>query len=483
MESEKRGSSLIYSNIEKLNEALEGRPLPNDIGELLDECSLNLRFLNSFPFGPKRFLGNLKQLLLDNSTEVTLNYDMILEILQHLIKITDFDSVLEIFTIQDLENALTSNSRPLIISALKVVSSSYPKGIIASTQLLDIILQLYFDETTHVSIVHEIEVVFKSLSSDALIRRRILENNLPLLIFVKDKFELITMTRLLELLTITFDYVSREEFNKKLFIINPDEIQRSLEIDIMMFINITTYCNSILDASCVGDIAMVSKIWIIKYLIPVFASYGDIYSNLDEYPEVNMFALTYIFKFFRTISISNYENIFEVLDKNYLKIGNTNRHIIDFMSFTNPSYLLEHHNNLVTEYSIMTPSKLGVLRNVIADEACFEYIKTQITDIAVLRMPYIEQMVLLERLSQFSYCVKYLVGPLSNVMSSIVNIDNLRITETETVDLRRKVLSNLVDLHSAILGKWYTPLLSELRGVGQNSKGIESQTEVTSMYL
>ena len=59
-------------------------------------------------------------------------------------------------------------------------------------------------------------------------------------------------------------------------------------------------------------------------------------------------------------------------------------------------------------------------------------------------MPYMEQMVLLQRVSQYPHSAEYLLNDLPKVMSNLISNGNGEVIESETVALRRETIENLL---------------------------------------
>lgn len=478
------GAINTKSIFEELSDVLESDELPATVNAEVERCNLNLSTLTNLKENPKRLLANIKRLLLTDSSDSILDFELLLELLNNLISICSFEDVLATFSIEDLKISLNSNVSPLIKAACKVVSKSYPKGLFANSEIFDILLNLYFDKNLEISIINSIERAISELSSDELVRRRILVNNFPLLIAIKKKFEPTLMARLLEILNIECGFMEHNEFNEKLFIIRPEEILKSLDLDIVMFIHILVYYTRLLDETRIVEITKDSHEWMLRYALPIIPTFGRIFAENEDHSDVKYFARSYIFKLFRTISYLDDDNVFRSLDNEYIHISAGNENVKDFLSFVNPAYLFKYYPALITEYSVVTPSKLSIVRNVISDKPCFDLIKAEINAESVLSMPYMEQMVLLQRFSQIAHCVHYLIQFLPKVMSNLINNENGDIIESETVALRRETIENLLKFDKHDLNVWYLPLKNELEKIHNGGRSRnEAQFNVASSYI
>ncbi|CDH11334.1 related to DNA mismatch repair protein HSM3 [Zygosaccharomyces bailii ISA1307] len=469
---------------DELNNAFESNELPMNINGLLEKSTLDLSTQTSLQEDPKRLLANIKRILVENLSESPLDHNLLLQLLNSIISICSFEDVLATFSIEDLEEALNSGISPLIEAACKVIAKSYPKGIFANSVLCDILLKLYFDPNGDISIITDVEKTIATLSSDELIRRRILINNVSLLMAIRKQFEPISMARLLELLNIEAGFMSNGEFDEKLFIIRSEEIYKSLEMDIIMFIHITTFYCKLLEEILFQDRSHNHpNQWLLKHILPILPTFGLIYEKRAQYADVKYFARSYLFNLFRKVSYLDDENIFSSLDDNYIHISRENEYISDLLSFVNPKYVYEKHQNLLLEFSTIMPSHLGILRNFVADEDCFLLVKSNLTSTAILAMPYMEQMVLLQRMSQFAHCVRYLLDLLPKVMSGLLYGENGEITETECATLRRETFENLLKFDKDVLNVWYEPLREEYKKVSYGGTSNEVQATLASTYL
>lgn len=473
-------SSSIRQILEELNEALEAEELDSRVNTQLDRCLLNLSSIESLKVAPKRLLANIKRLLIASSSESNLDYDLLLELLSKLIEISSFEDVLAIFSIEDLATSLESGIPALIQAANQVISRSYPKGLFANSRLFDILLDLYFDPTQEISVINSIEKSITSLSSDELIRRRIMVNNFPKLMAIRRKFEPTSMARLLEILGTLSVHMDHTEFSEKLFVIQPSEILQSIEIDVVIFIHIVVYYTQLLRDVDTIRLGKPSQKWLLKYVAIVVPTFGQIYSDLENYPDVKYFGLTYLFKFFRCLSYLEDNSLFRELDETYIHMATISTHLTEFLSFVNPAYLFQHHPSLIVRSANLTPSKLGIIRNLIADPGCFVMLKDHLTADSILAMPYMEQMVLLQGFSQHSHCSEYLLNELPKVMSNLISHDYGDIREPETVALRRETIENLLKYGGS---EWTSSLKDELIKIQGGRSRNEIRTNIASSYV
>lgn len=476
------GNIHVKRYIDDLNETLESNQPPDQVNFEIKKFLLSLNPLKTITEDPKKLVANIKRLLIESTSESELDFDLILELLNTLINKCCFEVILEVFSIDDLKMALKSTLLPLVNAACNVISRSYPKGLFATSDLFDVIIGLYFNIDTDVSVINSIEKVFEELSSNELVRKRIFENNSLIIDSVRRGTEPTLISRLLELLKIESKFIDRCEFDEKLFSFTSQEIFNYLKADIVLFINIVVYYTDFLDEATVVDFANKNTEWLLKYVLEIIPTFGKIYSLGDNYPDIRYFSRTYLFKFFRKVSYLEDDSYFKSLDEKYLRISEQNKNLKDFLSFVNPAYLFRYHCSLLRDYITVTPTKLGAIRNVISDPQCFELIKNHLTSDAILLLPYMEQMVLLQRLSLFSHSVYYLVHSLPRVMSNLIQ-NSGDISEPETASLREEAIVNLLRFNSTTLNVWYIPLTDALAKISNPKTKHEPEPQLASSFI
>ncbi|KAK5780761.1 hypothetical protein RI543_001883 [Arxiozyma heterogenica] len=457
----------------------------NDVDKLVEklnttitQCSLQLNVLTKIPFSTEQTLLSIKKLLLfssslssSSSTIENLDYDTLSEFLNILINLTSFEDILKIFNIGDLQMALKSGTVPLIQSACLIISNSYPKGIFASTIIFDILLDLYFNEDISISIINEIDKIWVRLLSDQLIRDNILKNNYKLLEVIKKNLKPTPTVRLLNLLNILLENMhSQNEFNSNIFIFSNDTILKILHDDILLFLHIIKYYSEWFTYIRNNQ----NYYWLLEYLKPIIFLMGSIFDQRDQYPDLIYFAKIPVFKFFQEVSylpsssIESDMQIFKDLDEKYLHVSIENEFINDYLSFINPDYLYRFYRSIIDNYVVLTATQLPIFRNLILSKSTFELIQNKLDAESILSLPYLEQMVLLEKMTKYEYSINYLIYQLPKVMTNLIDNNDNHIKEPETVQLRSEIIDALIKLSPEVLNVWYKPLKAEYVKVCNN---------------
>ncbi|SCU89044.1 LAFA_0E15896g1_1 [Lachancea sp. 'fantastica'] len=465
-------ASLTLRNIDEVNSELKRAQIELGNSSLVDVVGIS------------EFLTESKEVLMMQERLPHLDYDLLIDVVGRMISLMPFDQLMGQFSPQDLSLSIESGIPALAKLACKVLQRSEPKGLFAGLGLLDLILFLLFDPTTDTGTVTEIENVFKALSCDSLVRRRILSHNGKFLIGVKTELDPVLLARLVDLLSSMTPFVDCSELNEKLFLFSEQEIIKSIDIDIFLFISITNYYTDLLyscgpklqyDRSCAWLVAHVLDV-----AIPV---YGKLYANAEDDSIVRLYAERYIFRLFAQISMLDDQKHFKRLDQQYLKLTDSNPDFPEFRKFINPFYLISEKKNPVLDHLRVDPSHLAELRNLISNECSFDEIKKVLVPDRILSLPYYERMILLEKLTSYEYSSLFLVNNLSKVMSDLLDDKDGSITETEIVELRRKIFENLLNLSDESLNVWKTPVLNSYRAIITGARNAGGAAQVADIYI
>lgn len=476
----------VYIIVEELESALTKDTPPDDINELLEKCSLVLLGYSTAPLDFTNLLVGLKAVIENESQkfETIIDWETLFELLNRLISLSDFEILIKVYSIDDFGKALRSQSDLLKQIAAKIIGKSHPKDILASSTILDELLRAFFDPNVDTRVVNEIENTLRVLCSTEMVRKRILNDNFGLLLEIRQNLaDTKLVSRLSVIMTMLCEYITPNEFRESLFVFKPEEVLQSIGKDIMLFITILIYYKDVLKIIIDSQRSSASSSkYLIKYYQETFVAFGTIYRDIDKYSEVQDTGLPYLFSLLKEISYLDDSAYFRQLDDCHLKIGSDKNaeYAIDFFSFVNPQYLMDYHMNLLDNMIVIEPTYLAVLRNIIGNRMCFEKFSDHFGSSDILGMPYLEQMALLEKMSQYDYSTKFLITNLPKVMGSLVYHGKEVITEPETVALRSEVLSNLLNFNSELLDVWYLPIKKEL---GQGIKNDEALTEVADTYL
>ncbi|SCV02693.1 LAME_0H04236g1_1 [Lachancea meyersii CBS 8951] len=469
--------------LDRLNCSIAQRNIKK-INELMSRAQVELGHINNLQVSEASdFLIEVKELISEEPHQ-ELDYDLVIDVLEQVISRMPFDQIIEQFSLEDLSSSIESYVPKLVKLACKVIQRSEPKGLFAGSGLVDLLLSRLFNSETDVGSVTEIENVFRQLSSDKLIRRRILSHNSKHLIHVKAGFDPICLARLVELLQVMVPFLDCSELNEKLLIFSEEEIVKSINTDIFLFIAITNYYIGLLESTRSKLEYDRSSAWLVTHILDVtISTYGKLYSTAEELSEVRTYGKQCIFGLFKQISLLEDQEPFKRLDHQYLHLTESNPEFSEFQKFINPLFLISEKRSIVLENLKIRPSHLATLRNLISNERSFDAIKEKLVSDQLLSMPYYEQMVLLQKMSSYDYSALFLINNLSKVMSDLLDDKAGRITEPETVELRRQVLVNLLRLGDEALNVWNEPLKNSYRSFTLGIKAGAGAAQVADVYL
>lgn len=413
-----------------------------------------------------------------------MDYETATSAVGQIVRLLPFEQVLAVFTVEDLTLAIESHVEELVLLACEVIGRSDPKGLLASSRLVDVLLETLFYETTSLAVVTKIETTLELLSSDDLIRRRILHDNNSLLMHIRSSSNAVLLTRYLSLLQCILVHLESSEYEDKLYIFHEHDIRQALEADVFLFISLTDFYTSLIkdlkQKSLLGRSGLSNMKRVLEVVIP---TYGKIYAQRDELLIVKIYAQKRIFSLFREISMLEDLGYFDCLDIQFLHLSPDNSDFSEFLKFINPLYLMKIQRDYIFDTLVVSPSHLPTWRNFISNEESFDILKGKLNPKAILSLPYFEQMVLLEKMTNYLYSTHYLLNELPRVMSNLLDDEERSITEPETFELRRAVLENLLSCGDAILDVWSEPIKGAYRLIVNGGTAQTSATQVATAHL
>ncbi|KAG0669404.1 DNA mismatch repair protein [Maudiozyma exigua] len=467
------------------------------VNKLMERCVLNSSTITKLSEIPNSFLLNVKNFLQQDSYYESFNYEELLQLLDNIITICPFNEITKIYSMEDIQLAMSSNVNYLIRIACKIIRNSQPLDYFVKEQpsqaILYQLMKLYFEKETDIVIASEIEKIFTQLSKDTNFRHFILQQNEHTLLKIKDLSETITTSRLYEFLTIELNFINPEkELSDSLFLFNKSDIYSAVNSDPFQFISTLQYCTSAVKFInyLLKEVSLSEEVthktnakakYLMDKFAPIIPVFGTIYrENISDVADLSK---SYFFKFFRAVSYLPTLSLFRELDSNDILLDHDNNDLLDYLAFVNPQYLYQYCSDLITQFIKVEASYLGIWRNCIQHEKLFYLIKDKMTSKNVLYLPYLEQMVLLDKLSQYDYSTEFLVNSLPSVMTNLINDeDENNLVNPETIELRATVIRNLLKFDETLLGIWYIPLTSELFKINHPGSYNEAKTKIEDTF-
>ncbi|CDO95266.1 unnamed protein product [Kluyveromyces dobzhanskii CBS 2104] len=467
----------LNNEIDLLADALRTMELSHNINDLMEKLALNLSSSDKLSADVKPLLTSIKTRIVSLDSSV-LDYGLLLQVLDAVVRLCAFEDVLDVFEVDDLVTALQSGDKALTEIACQIVAAASPRDIFAGTPLLDEMLKLYFDEFTVVAVVNMLERTFDTSFTNQLNRRRILGNNLPILLNAKDCSNSTSFCRLLDLLKMLCANVTFEEFRKDLFIVDNSTIEKLLESDILVFIHICQYYIELLAIATEG----VEKKWIIRYMQPGIEIFGEAFARKEGFFDVDHFAKCYLLRVFSRISYLHDKSYIQQLESKYFPLAPDKSYLSEFLTVLDPVYIAKSHLDLLTDIPLRA-GNVCTFVNLLKDEECFMQMKDEVNSKNLNAMPYIEKLSLLVSLSLTSHGIRHLIQDLPSVMASILNGGN-EVTEKLSFDLRLTFFENLLEASHQELSIYLAPVQSEYSNMLNGRRGrFSPEHHVANDYL
>ncbi|KAL6940183.1 hypothetical protein ACO0QE_004078 [Hanseniaspora vineae] len=429
-----------------------------EIKESIHKLTINVQTIDYYASGSvtvvTKLLGNIKALILSGNQLDSYSFsdDEIFALLAGLIKVCDFETVVsKVFSQQDVLDALMSDVVLLMRIACSVLVKSY--GTYLDPAIYAQLSTAYFSADADIGVLTEIEATYSALRN--AFAPRMLEETLPEIKSFPDLWKQDTsFSRLIALFEIFFDY-------------NTVPVKTNLFFDWSLH---DLYCGNIINFMQYSKFVL-NVLKIIRSTFPyhpnsfeamkdLLFQYGKLYSKMDEeYSLVRNFAETELYKIFEQISFID-QNFMSELDSKYIHVGETLTRDLQFYAFLDPKYLMEYQKDTIQGRLELTPKYLAVVRNLISTQPTFDFfIKDRL--LGNIQMPYLEQLVLIEKLSQYEYSSRFLLEHCARLSSNL--IDNKDITDLEAKELKQQCLSNFLRYSDEVLTIWKVPLMNALK--------------------
>jgi len=382
-----------------------------------------------------------------NNENLNIDFNKVIELLDAVLLNLSFEEVVELFKFDSMVKALNSPNENLQILALKVSSKSTPTDIIANTEVIPKAVELLASKDTSIRVVNEIEKGLGVLLKGELIRRRLLSDNVVSTLFdMKSSKDTTLKTRLLDLVIQLLPFVLEHELTQELYCFE-DFLGDG---DILYTLNLIRFYTEILN---IVDSSL-NNHWLLNNIQPQIEIIGKLYADRYENTDIEYFALTEISLFLKKLSyVSVYS--FKSIDHKYVKLTKDDFFLLATL---NPSYLATSYSSLLKNINV-SADNIPVFRNVISDKTSFELIKPKLTTEKLLRLPYLELVAMLVKLSEFQYSAKYLLEELPQIMNKLLQGQN--IVEPESYSLRKATIENLVNYPDETLDIWKEALNEE----------------------
>lgn len=382
-----------------------------------------------------------------HKTDLDIDFNKLIELLDAILSNLDFETVVGLFQFESIVEALNSPNENLQILALKVSSKANPPDIISNTEIIPRAISLLASENSSIKLVNEIQKAIGTLVRGELIRRRLFSEGVEsVLLKMKNSKSATLKSRLLDLDALVLPFVQEHELSKELYCFT-DFLDDN---DILYTLNLIRFYTEILD---IVD-STLNRSWLLKSISPQIEIIGELYAKRAENSDIEYFALTEISLFFKKLSKVSPET-FASIDKSYIELEAKDTFLLASLD---AGYLAISHANLLKAIDI-SATTVPILRNLISDSKSFDIIKPVLTADKLLRLPYLELVAILVKLSEFQYSATYLLDYLPRVMNKLLQGAN--VVEPESYSLRKETIENLAQYSDEELSVWKEPLKEE----------------------
>jgi hypothetical protein len=363
--------------------------------------------------------------------DLEIDYPLIVELLDALLRGVPFDAITELFPLQYLVTALQSSDPNIQSLGLKVVMRAKPVDIIANTEIIPLCVKLLCDPNTSMYVVSQIDKAMDVLLQGELIRRRILSAEVvEMLRTMKD--DVLLLLRLHDLVS------------KLLPLIRPGELPRDLyqlsewKDDPLWVVSVLQFYTKVLEAA---------EGWITEDIRSSVMLIGKSYDRGE--------GLGYFLTFCSQLSYAAYE-LFKELDCTYLHLSPKDT---DLLSVVNPEYLLSMHLQTVKSLSPLSETNVDIYSNLVSSLGAFTLIQNQLKSTYLSRVSYLQFVNFIFVLTRYDHSTKFLLRELPSVMNRLLTPKN-EIVETETFTTRKLCLEQLIS-QDDFLGVWHQKVVSE----------------------
>ncbi|CCH40651.1 DNA mismatch repair protein [Wickerhamomyces ciferrii] len=414
----------------------------------------------------KDLLLAIIDILHNNSLDI--DYNKVIGLLDAVLIGLDFETVIDLFKLDLIVEALHSPNENLQILAMKVSAKASPPDILSNTEIIPKAVELLSIKDSSIKLVNEIEKSIGTLVSGELIRRRLLSGNVESkLLGIKESNDTTVKSRLLDLLIHVLPLVKEQEINPILYKFT----KFTEDNDILYTLNLIRFYTEILD---IVDSSL-EKYWLLVNIEDQINIIGKLYAERSTNSDIEYFAVTELSLFFKKLSLIS-PSLFETLDNKFVKIGK-NDHFL--LATLNASYLGSKHQSILKQLPLNI-NNISIFRNLISDPTSFNSVKDEITTNKLLKLPYVELFAILSKLAQYNYSAKLLLQELPQVMNKV--IEGRNVSEPESYELRKLTIENLLQQSDEDLEIWKSPLQREYYTI-THGHPLQSQALVQDTQL
>lgn len=434
--------SIVSSTELHLQAVLEGAPLNE---ELLNKVTDQLKLDRSLFVKDNAPDNTVIILLLPLAIKVLKapiagDVTLITNLIQALLAYTSFEEILHFISIDQLTAGLDSGVPPLQNICVDQIAKAKPADLVATTPLVDKMLEIFANKDNHA--VQKVQDTLVHLASNGeLVVRRIFGS--AQLDYMKNSGNAVLESRLMALL----ESVLKLEYNvdPKLLVFGDEVFDPSIASwDVLQTVAIVQFYRTIIENPHPPSL--------VKIIMNPLVAITRMFSLRDKFEDVKLFLLTETYLLFRELSYKEYD-LFKKLDDEFNVVDSSlsdSEERISVLTFINPRYIFEFKNSVIANVRLKS-AELPILRNFVTYEPTFTQL--DLNQQNILNLVYGDMLILLIVIIKTPFGFSKLLHEWPQVMTAIVNKDNVR--EPEIFNLRREVLELLYNKPAAVLGAWY----------------------------
>lgn len=434
--------SIISSTELHLQAAIEGAPLNEELlNKVIDQLKLDRSLFVKDNAPDNTVIILLLPLAIKVlKTPIAGDVTLITNLIQALLAYTSFEEVLHIISIDQLIAGLDSGVPPLQNVCVDQIAKAKPADLVANTPLVDKMLEIFANKDNHA--VQKVQDTLVHLASNGeLVVRRIFGS--AQLDYMKNSGNAILESRLMALL----ESVLKLEYNvdSKLLVFGDEVFDPSIASwDVLQTVAIVQFYRTIIENPHSPSL--------VKIIINPLVAITRMFLLRDKFEDVKLFLLTETYLLFRELSYKEYD-LFKKLDDEFNVVDSSlseNEERISVLTFINPRYIFEFKNFVIANARLKS-AELPILRNLVTYEPTFTQLG--LNQQKILNLLYGDMLILLIVIIKTPFGFSKLLHEWPQVMTAIVNKDNVR--EPEIFNLRREVLELLYNKPATALGAWY----------------------------
>lgn len=358
---------------------------------------------------------------------VGVDFTAVFALLDALLDAVPFDTLMELFPLDQIASALQSQVPQVQSLGLKAASRAEPVDIIANTEIVPLCVQLMANNTTTVGVMSHFDSAMKVLMKGELIRRRVLSSEVLTTLRGMSSDCLLAVRRY-DFVLLLLPYVGAFGLPEELY-----QLTEWHNDEVWVLATLQFY----------EKVVAMDKDWLIEGVVP------SLYFILQSYDKGEMlFTQSFFDALFAKVSLVA-PVLFKDMDEQFIKITVTDTMLL---ALVNPDYFTRSRPDIIKSLPPLSESTTGIYCNFMRTNISFECIKDRLKSTSLTSMSYLEFINFVEFMVHSEHSTKYLLSELPSVMNRLLH-PKTHIIETDTFQLRVACLERLLQ-YGDVLGVW-----------------------------